>query len=191
MAIRSFLAFELPHETKRAVAGVLKDVRNSGLNARWVKVDNIHLTVIFIGNIGAQDVPAIGDEVKEVSSEYAPFHISLRGLGVFPNPRRPRVLWVGLDCEIERMTRFRDDLQNRLKPFGLKEEKRSFRPHLTLGRFREPVRGHGQLDDLISRYSDFRGPVSELGEFVFFQSLLKPGGAEYSRLGTYPLKGRS
>lgn len=188
MAIRSFLAFELPPGIKRMVKDISEDIRRSGLNLRLVKVDNIHLTVVFMGNIRSEDVQAIGEDAGDVCIGFEPFEIALKGLGVFPNIRRPRVLWLGLEMDTERVSAFRDILQKRLLDFGIKEEKRAFTPHLTLGRFRKPERNDILLGDIISRYADIKGPVCRLEELVMFKSELKPGGAEYTRLKTFPLK---
>jgi RNA 2',3'-cyclic 3'-phosphodiesterase len=187
MVIRSFLAFELPPDIKRTVTLISEDARRSKLNVRWVKVDNIHLTVVFMGNVREDDVPSIKEAIKTVCIESGPFDISLKGVGVFPNARRPRIIWLGLDGEIERIASLRDGLQKQLRAFGIKEEERMFRPHLTLGRFRKPNRGDPRLDDIIARYKDHAGPVCRLEELIMFKSELKPGGAEYSRLGSWRL----
>ena len=188
MPIRSFLAFELPPEIKKRALLVSEDVRRSGLNAKWVKVDNIHLTVVFMGDIKEEDVPAIKDKIKKVCLGFDPINISLNGIGVFPNSRRPRVLWLGLDGEIERLSSLRDGLQEQLKTFGIKEEKRPFRPHLTLGRFRKPGRGNSKLDDIISRYEELEGPVCRLEELIMFKSELRPQGAVYTMLCSWLFK---
>src|SRR4030043_179224 len=188
MTIRSFLAFELPPDIKRMVKDISEDVRRSGLGLKLVKVDNIHLTVISMGNIRSEDVQAIGEEAEDVCVGCEPFEIALKGLGVFPNTRRPRVLWLGLEMETERISSFRDSLQERLLDFGVKEEKRAFTPHLTLGRFRKPERNDTILGDIISRYADIKGPVGRLEELIMFKSELRTGGAEYKRLKTCPLK---
>ena len=189
MVIRSFLAFELPYDIKRMVKQISKDIRRSKLNVRWVRVDNIHLTVIFMGNMRAEDISAARGEIKKICIEFGPFDIKLKGLGVFPNRQRPRVLWLGLDGEIERMSSLRDSLQELLKPFGIKEEKRSFKPHLTMGRFRKPNKGDSLLDNIISQYKDLGSPVCQLKELVMFKSELKPEGAEYTRVESWPLSG--
>jgi len=189
MVIRSFLAFELPSDIKKTVKHVSEDVRGSKLNVKWVKVDNIHITVVFMGNISTEDIPAIREKIEKGCLGFEPFNISLKGLGVFPDTRRPRVLWLGLEGEIERMSSFKKGLQERLKPFGIKEEKRRFKPHLTLGRFRKPNKSDPVLEGIISRYKDLESPVCPLEELVMFKSELKPGGAEYTRLESLPLKG--
>jgi 2'-5' RNA ligase len=189
MEIRSFLAFELPLDIKEIVARVSSEIRKSPLNVRCVHVDNIHLTVIFMGNIKTGDIVNIGTEVEKVCFRYSPFDISLREMGFFPNKRNPRVLWLGLDGDLERMSHFRDSLQKQLGPFGIKEEKRRFTPHLTLGRFRNSHKGKSHLNEFIMRYRDLTSPVCPLTELILFQSTLKPSGAEYTKLGSWPLSG--
>ena len=216
MEIRSFLAFELPPEIKSVVDRVSGELRKSTLPVKWVKAENMHLTVIFMGNTQMDDVPAIGEETRKISLGYAPFDISLKGIGSFPNRRNPRVLWLGLHGDLDRISDFRDTLQKHLKPFGVKEEKRRFSPHLTLGRFRRPQKGdfksrpppsrppasqaralraegrvwEGALDHLFLKYSDLESPISSLKELVLFRSDLKPGGAEYTKLDVWPLTGK-
>jgi 2'-5' RNA ligase len=189
MEIRSFLAFELPLDIKEIVARVSGEIKKSPLNVRWVRVDNIHLTVIFMGNIKSGDIVKIGTEVETVCSRHGLFDISLSEMGVFPNKRKPRVLWLGLDGDLERMSHFRDSLQKQLRHFGIKEEKRKFRPHLTLGRFRKPQKGKSNLDEFMMRYKDLTSPVCPLDELILFQSTLSPKGAEYTKLGSWALSG--
>jgi 2'-5' RNA ligase len=189
MKIRSFLAFELPLEMKKIVARVSGELRQSTLNARWVKVDNIHLTVVFMGSIETGDIPTIARGVQEVCQTYGPFDMSLRGIGCFPNRRSPRVLWLGLDGDLESMSDFRDALQEHLTGFGIKEEKRKFKPHLTLARFRKPKKMGLEEDQLLSEYEDISSPVCALKELILFKSDLKPTGAVYTKVEAWPLTG--
>ena len=190
MGIRSFLAFELPLEIEAIVTRVSDELKQSSLDAKWVEPGNIHLTVVFMGDIEPDKIPTIREEVGKVCLTYGAFDISLKGLGCFPHIRKPRVIWVGLDGNLERMSLFRDTLQERLVPFGIKEEKRSFKPHLTLGRFRKPRRMDSEEIELFSRYGDVTSPVCSLKELVLFRSELKPGGARYTQLGVWPLSGK-
>lgn len=189
MKIRSFLAFELPREIGSIVERVSREVRTSPLEASWVKPENIHLTVVFLGNIETQEMEAMAETVKGVCMGYRPFRVSLKPMGCFPNSRNPRVLWLGLDADPERMTRFRDALQRGLKSYGIREEERPFRPHLTLGRFRKPLRMEAQLNRLMSAYRDLTSPVCSLHELVLFKSDLKPGGSVYTKMQSFPLTG--
>ncbi len=188
MEVRSFLAFELPEEIKGIISRVSGEMKKSPLNARWVKPGNIHLTVIFIGNILTDMLDDMGNHVSDVCSNYGPFKISVNGTGVFSNRQNPRVLWVGLDGEIDRMADFKNILQKRLKPFGIKEEKRRFNPHLTLGRFRKGAKSDAHLDDLLLKYKSLTSKACMLRELVLFKSDLKPSGAVYTKLNSWPLK---
>ncbi len=190
MKIRSFLAFELPLEVEAVVNQVSEELKRSSLNAKWVKSGNVHLTVVFMGDVETDEIPTIKKEVEKVCLTYGAFDISLKGLGCFPHARKPRVIWVGVDGDLERMSSFRDTLLERLIPFGIKEEKRRFKPHLTLGRFRKPKRTSSEELELISRYEDVTSPTRSLTELVLFKSELKPGGARYTRLGVWPLSGK-
>jgi 2'-5' RNA ligase len=191
MKIRSFLAFELPLEVEAVVNQVSEELKRSSLNAKWVKSGNVHLTVVFMGDVEANEIPTVKEEVEKVCLTYGAFDISLKGLGCFPHARKPRVIWVDVDGDLERMSSFRDTLLERLIPFGIKEEKRRFKPHLTLGRFRKPKRTSSEELELISRYEDVTSPTRSLTELVLFKSELKPGGARYTRLGVWPLSGRN
>jgi 2'-5' RNA ligase len=189
MEIRSFLAFELPVNIKKTVLKVTGEIRDSGLDVRWVKAENIHLTMVFLGNVKMEGIEGIEEEVRNVCPVYGSFDIALKGMGCFPNRRRPRVLWLGLDGEIERMSHFRDGLQRALKAFGIKEEKRPFRPHLTLGRFRSTRKMGSRLEELLSEYAALESPVESLNELYLFKSDLNPRGAVYTKLKSWPLSG--
>ena len=190
MEIRSFLAFDLPEDIKKSLAHISQDMRKTPLDVRWVKVKNIHLTMVFMGNVPLGHIEPIGEAAEKVCQGYGPFAISIKGAGVFSSRRNPRVLWIGLEGDLERMTHFRDALQKRLRPFGIKQEKRRFRPHLTLGRFRKGARPGTCLDDLLTKYQSFISPVCTLEQLVLFKSDLKPGGAVYAKLKQWPLSGR-
>jgi len=189
MAIRSFLAFELPSEIRETLSAVSEDGRAASLNIRWVGVAHIHLTVVFMGNVEEARIGDIREVAGGVCDQYAPFHIHVNGIGRFGSRRNPRVIWIGLGGEVDRMSSFRDDLQKGLAPFEIQEERRPFRPHLTLGRFRKGATGDPRLDDLLSKYKDLNGPECLLREVVLFKSDLKPGGSVYARLGRWPLSG--
>ncbi|EFK95806.1 2',5' RNA ligase [sediment metagenome] len=191
MGIRSFLAFELPQDIKQIVTRVSGEIRKSSLDVKWVRPEFIHLTVVFMGDIRSEHIPPMGESLKAVCSTHAPFRISLKPMGCFPNSRNPRVIWLGIDAELERMSRFRDDLQQVLSPFGVKEEDRAFRPHLTLGRFKKPGKRQTELERLLATYGDLSSPACTLAELVLFRSDLKPGGAVYTKMLSWPLSGAS
>lgn len=187
MAIRSFLAFELPLEIKKEVTRISGAVKKSGLEAGWVKPDNIHLTVVFLGDVNEENIPGIISSVENVTNKYVHFDISLGGMGLFPDIKRPRVLWLGLNGDIKGLASLRDDLQKSLEAFGIKQEKRSFNPHLTLGRFRKPVKDRNLLRRVIDDYSEISGPEGKIDELILFKSELKPGGSVYTKIHSWSI----
>jgi len=190
VAIRSFLAFEQPEEIKTIVEEVSAALGKSRLDVRWVKTGNIHLTMVFLGSVQEEDLEAMGQPLHEVCSAFRPFAVALKGLGCFPHARNPRVIWIGLDGEIGRMGSFRDGLQERLIRFGIKEDKRAFRPHLTLGRFNSSRRTDRELEAFLEKYKDLTSPLCTLGELALFKSELRRGGSVYTKLKSWPLTGR-
>jgi 2'-5' RNA ligase len=189
MEIRSFLAFELPEDIKKSITTVSRTGRELPLDLRWIKQNNIHLTVVFMGNFPEEKIQSIGESVQKVCTRTDPFNVSPGGLGFFGNRRHPRALWMGLNGNVHRMGRFRDALQKCLKPYGIKTERRPFKPHLTLGRFKKGARPWPHLDQMISEYANLTAPAHPLDALVFFKSDLTAGGAVYTKLDTWSLGG--
>lgn len=189
MAIRSFLAFELPPVLKEGIEETHRAIRPKISDVRWVTPANVHLTVVFLGSVPPGDIDRIGSAAGAVCSRYGPFSLALNGLGTFGGRRRPRVLWVGLVGDVERMGGFRDALQKELGSLCAKPETRPFRPHLTLGRFKDHARPGRELEDCLEEKAGLTSAVVDLNELVLFRSDLKPGGAVYTRLGSWPLFG--
>jgi 2'-5' RNA ligase len=191
MVIRSFLAFELTPEIKQIVSRVLAEAAKTTHGLRWVRATGIHLTVVFLGHVREADLTAIEAAAQRVCLNYRPFDVSLRGMGCFPSERNPRVIWLGLQGETDRMSLFRDALQRELEPLGIRLEKRPFRPHLTLGRMRKGRGGGGrkELGVLLGTYQDLTSAGWPLAELVLFKSDLRPNGAVYTKLKAWPLSG--
>ena len=189
MGIRSFLAFDLPPQIRQVLGDAFEKVKKTSIDARWVRPEGIHLTVVFMGDVREEDLSPMGEFIGAVCSRYGPFTVALEGMGCFPNSRNPRVLWLGVEGTLERMSRFRDDVQRGLTPFGVQEEKRDFRPHLTLGRFKKPLKKSGDLEKLLSENRGLTSPACSLNELVLFKSDLRPGGAVYTKMRSWPLSG--
>ena len=187
MGIRSFLAFELPPKIREQIGVVSTELQKLTLPVRWVKVTNIHITVIFLGYVNEDKIDDIKEKVNPVVKGFSVFQTRLNGIGVFPNWRRPRVIWIGLNGEIERLSNFREKLQTGLKVLGLKEEKRPFRPHLTIGRFKGLVDRDEELKSILDRYHDLSCDLQYLRELVLFKSDLKPDGPVYTKMASWPL----
>ncbi|RPI74339.1 MAG: RNA 2',3'-cyclic phosphodiesterase [Desulfobacteraceae bacterium] len=190
MKFRSFLAFELSGPLKETMHRVSRELKKTALDAKWVKVDHIHLTLMFLGDIEEQSINQIDTAARAACGLYAPFSVSLKSMGCFPNKKKARVLWLGVGGDLSRMAGFQKILQKDLNPLNVKEEDREFKPHLTLGRFRTPGNQSHLLDSILQQYQNLTSPMISLAELVLFKSDLKPGGAIYTKLKTWPLSGR-
>ncbi len=157
------------------------------LNVRWVRTENIHLTIVFMGDMDEGLLPQVQETARSVCGGNHPFELSLQGLGFFGTLRNPRVLWAGLYTDLKRMARFRDDLQKGLAPLGVKKETRPFRPHLTLGRFKAGAGSAEQLQGLVTQYKELASPAETLSELALFRSDLRKDGAVYTKLSEWSL----
>jgi 2'-5' RNA ligase len=188
MGIRSFLAFSLPDAFRSVIEDVLPDLRDASRDVKWVQPGSVHLTVVFLGSLPEVSLAGVKQAAAGACTGEAPFRLAVKGTGFFPNPRRPRVVWLGLEGEIERMGSLRDALQDALEPFGIQRETRPFRPHLTLGRFRKQGRMNRSLEEAMALHQDVSSPECTLSELVLFRSDLRPTGAVYTALERFPLK---
>jgi 2'-5' RNA ligase len=185
--IRSFIAFELPAAVISLLDRVQQELKALGLKARWVRPQNIHLTLKFLGNIDPAAIEDIGQAMAEAAGQCAPFTLTVGGIGLFPGIRRPRVIWVGLGGATGALLELHRNLAHRLAAVGFAQEKRSFKAHLTLGRIRQAA-NPDILDRAIQAYSDLGNLKFSADRIILFKSELKPSGAEYSHLKQATLK---
>lgn len=184
--MRLFVALDLPGDVRRSLTEVMNQLKPKCREARWVRPESMHLTLKFIGHAVADGDTKKLDELRAAlgtiqSSEPVELHFS--GIGFFPNERRPRVLWCGIQAS-PNLAGIAAEIDRLLEPLGIPREKRDFIPHLTLARIEPPRR----VDALARaaeelRSSDF-GSARE-SEFFLFESKLRPSGAEYSKIGSY------
>ena len=143
--IRSFIAIPVPGAGIRALEDAMEKLDSElGGGVRWVRAEGIHLTLKFMGDIHAEMAERVLAVLPPVAARFAPFELSISGLGVFPNPRRPRVLWAGVHGDLETLSALQMAVDDAVGELGLPKEQRAFSPHLTLGRVRRDV-PEGQL----------------------------------------------
>ena len=133
--IRSFIAIELSPEIRQSLARLQEKLKAAGNPpVRWVDPANIHLTLKFLGDIDSGITGRITAALEAAARDTHPCSIEVSGLGVFPNPRRVQVVWVGLTGEMEKLNRLQKSIEDGLMPLGFPPEGRAFSPHLTLAR---------------------------------------------------------
>ena len=179
--IRTFIALELPQELKKALADLQAELRSRTDCVRWVKPEQIHLTLKFLGPTEEGLVEPVARILSNLAQGVTPFRTQIAGLGAFPNSRNPKIIWVGMPGDQGNLLQFQEQLEDALAHVGFAKEKRPFSPHLTLGRVKEG-KGKRELEQLIETYQS-----KDLGSFaadtiVFFRSDLHPTGPVHSVL---------
>ena len=189
--IRSFIAIELPDEVKSALDQLQAQLKTGKqLPVKWVDPYNIHLTLKFLGNIDVNKVREITGAMEAAAQGVSPFKLEVKDLGVFPNLKRVRVVWVGVSGEVAQLSQLQQRIESNLSPLGFAPEPRSFTPHLTLARVREQAsldeqQNFGQL--IASTKFE---TVYEFGVYSInlMKSQLTREGAIYSRISSVKLK---
>ena len=190
--MRSFIAIELSHEIREALAILVKDLQKDGIQGRWVSPNNIHLTLRFLGNIRDDQAVEIGKLMEEVAKGFFPFTVSLEGLGAFPHAARPRVLWVGVGKGKDHLIHLQGELERRLTSMGFAPEDKAFKPHLTLARFKFPKEEvRRRVYQACRKREQARWGVMEAASVVLFESMLSPQGARYRKVKEVALGGPS
>jgi 2'-5' RNA ligase len=185
--IRAFLALDHPAEIDRRLAQVQQSLRRSlHGEIRWVRPEGIHLTLKFLGDIPEADVARTAAAVERAVRGVAPFELAVGGPGVFPDPRRPRVLWLGLTGDIARLVLFQKQLDRALEEIGFAGEERPFRPHLTLARIKAP-QGLAGLAAMIERREAEAAVRYVAAGLSLYRSELTPAGAVYTKLRGFVL----
>ncbi len=177
--MRLFVALELSDAVRAAVLNLVDLLQRARADARWMRPEGMHLTLKFIGEVPEEELAPIRQALSTVRSA-KPVAMEFRGLGYFPNDRRPRVLWVGSEAS-ENLAELAAQMEAALEPLGIARENRPFVPHLTLGRFKSSQRLEHLQKEIAALPSTEFGQV-ETGEFLLFQSKLSPKGAEYTKL---------
>ncbi|HUP27055.1 MAG TPA: RNA 2',3'-cyclic phosphodiesterase [Chloroflexia bacterium] len=194
--VRSFVAIELPGEVKSAISETEHRL-GAALGpaarvVRWVQPESVHLTLLFLGDVPVRLLKIIEKELAEASTGVAPFSLRLGGLGVFPNLRRARVLWVGLENEVNNensLSTLQSNVVQRLGKIGFPQDK-PFRAHLTLGRVRgDSTQEHlAELGRAVESVDLRPQAVSfQVHELALMKSELRPGGSIYTRLAAIGL----
>ncbi len=179
--IRTFIALELPPSVISLLEKVQEDLKSMRLRAKWVRPENIHLTLKFLGNINPGDIDKIGGAMMDAVDDFAAINLVAGGVGVFPGIKRPRVIWVGLGGQIQLLFALQRVLEDNLAALGFKKEKRPFKGHLTLGRFRQTVNPN-TIRQIMREYANLYSEEFTARRIILFKSDLKPTGAVYSQL---------
>jgi len=187
--IRSFVAILLNDEVRAAIAAEITRLRPLGPRVGWVVPPNLHLTLKFLGNIDPDLVDRVLEAMRQPAQSIAPFQLQLLELGVFPNSKRPRVLWAGVEGDLALLKDLQKKVDEAVSALGFAQERQPFHPHLTLGRVREGVTPaiRSQIGATLSAAVLKAGDLWLVDAVHLIRSTLTPGGALYTSLGSVPL----
>lgn len=174
---RLFVALAVPPDVRAALAALRDDLDG----ARWTRPEQLHLTLRFLGDVPAEQVPEFEAGLRAV--EAPPLDLRLAGLTVFPNRRRPRVLVVRIERE-EALGRLQHAIEQTVQALGIEPEPRPFRPHVTLARLRQP--DARAVHAYLQRHAGLAATFTA-DHFALYASTLRPDGAVHQRLATFPL----
>jgi 2'-5' RNA ligase len=179
--IRAFIAVTLAESVIEEIAKVRSLLQAANGDIRWTRVEGLHLTLKFLGDITRSQVEPVLGVLQDVVRQQQPLNLVAQGLGAFPSLRRPRVLWVGLKGE--GIAELSEAIETALMPLDFPPEERDFAPHLTLGRVRSP-RGWERIFRLIKEHEHTVFGECSIDRLTLYQSDLRPDGAIYTPLGS-------
>lgn len=185
---RIFLGVDVGPEIRRAAGDVQAELARAGAAVKWVEEDNMHVTLLFLGDVDDRELVEVCRIVARVAEKESPFAMGVAGLGAFPNPRRPKTLWAGLSEGMDSLVRLHTALEQPLFNLGCyRREERAYTPHLTLGRTDSEADGT-ILSGEIPKYLTWVAGQTMVEELLVYSSELRKGKPEYhvlarSRLG--------
>jgi len=180
--VRLFVALDLSDAVRAKIAKFCEMLRAEFPSVRWTRIEGIHVTLKFIGEVPEESVARIEDALSAVRSD-APVEMNFRGAGFFPDERRPRVFWIRIDAT-PNLAEIGAQIETRLEPLGVVREMREFKPHLTLARISES-RGIEKLRAALRRNGPADFGAVRTNEMYLYRSELGRGGAKYTKLKTF------
>ncbi len=181
--MRAFIAIDLPDSLHAALRETQQTFRSAAPDARWTRPEGIHLTLKFLGEISDAQVKQVVESLAQIG-KFEPFRVDVQGFGFFPQARRARVFWVGVEAP-PALAELAARVEREMEKAGFPREDRAFTPHLTLARFQVP-RPQPELEAAVARQETTSLGGFEASEFFLFESKLSPQGAQYRKVMRFP-----
>ena len=187
--MRSFLAAKIPDNIKNKIGDFIEELKHGKDNVKWVNPENIHITIYFFGELNEEDYLTLSKELPLMGDISLPFEVSIKTISAFPDPKRPRVIWCGVEDRSNILKKANDFVKDIVKNNNLNVEieKREYSPHLTIGR----VKGRYSnllVKKIISAESREFGSFT-IDELILFRSTLTRSGPIYEIIERFPFKG--
>jgi 2'-5' RNA ligase len=181
--VRTFIAVGLDKSVRERTVALQETLAATGAEVKWVEPENLHVTLLFLGEVVDRDLVDVCRVVAECSGKLAPFSMSVQGAGCFGNPRRPRTLWVGVGEGAQDLVALHDALEPPLLELGCyRREERQYTPHITLGRAKSD-RPNDSLASALAKHAGWRCGEMVVREVHVMGSELTPQGPVYTVMG--------
>ncbi|MCU1290434.1 MAG: 2-5 ligase [Acidobacteria bacterium] len=188
MPKRIFIAVDISERVRREVAVYAQQLRKefADLRVGWEKPEKLHLTLKFLGETGETQLKELFEIAENIAADVPAFHLQITDTGVFPSARNPRILWLDVKDEMGSLAVINNRIENECEKIGFARENRSFKPHLTIARLREP----GKSKLLAEKHlgNKFEPARFEVAEILVYESRLQPAGSIYAKLKSFELK---
>jgi len=180
--LRTFIAVDIGQAIRDRAVALQGKLAQTGSDVKWVEPENLHVTLLFLGEVDDREVPAVCRVVAEHTQKHASFQLSIERVGCFPNLRRPRVLWIGAGQGAQELCALHDGLEPPLLDLGCyRREERKYTPHITLGRVKSD-RPADKLAAALSQQAGWQGGQTTVSEILVMSSQLTPQGPSYTVL---------
>jgi len=189
MYLRCFIAIDIPDQIKRDIGELIEIFKKYDTDVKWIAHENIHITLKFLGNTHVDLIHEICKSLGNILLPFEPFYIKIYSVGVFPNRKYPRIIWIGIE-DSEILIRLQRDVEESMALLGYQKEDRKFHPHLTVGRVRSP-KGISNLINELDIFKEKHFGNVKVEDVKLMESRLKPSGAQYFCLHKIPLGRRN
>ncbi len=186
--LRTFIAVDLGKAIRDRAVALQETLARAGADVKWVEPENLHVTLLFLGEVDAREVPRVCQLVADATQQHPAFPMSVETVGCFPNARRPRVLWVGVGQGTQELCALHDDLEGPLTQLGYRREERRYTPHITLGRVKSD-RPPDSLAVALAKHAGWKGGEINVRAIQVMSSELTPQGPNYTVLSRARLGG--
>lgn len=185
--MRTFIAIEIPEETKKAIAELQARLKDSGAEASWTRPEGIHLTLKFLGEVPKERIGEVRNALVQAAEGRSRFRLTVAGTGVFPNEKDPRVVWVGVSGELDKLMGLQIRVEEHMVRLGFQQEDRRFTPHLTLGRIKK-LSSRGSWVHALEGVRGIALPGFEVAGLSLMKSELGRAGSVYTEIGRAELR---
>lgn len=187
--IRTFIALEISDEIKQEIARIQDEIRQTNaISGKWVVKENLHLTLKFLGDTTLKIIEQIKEEIKTILYDEPSMNCNIAGVGVFPNEKFARVIWVGIKGGDTQIINLAKKFEKQLGKLGFKKEKKDFKTHITICRPKQILDKNQFKSTLETINNKFQPKEFIVNKLTFFESKLTPQGPLYTSLCSVLLK---